>query len=150
MASAPISRSYLSKDGSQGLYAAVRYPGQVAHLVSISRRDGSVTPLAEIRGSKGYTVTSLAYDPQAETLFYTSNNNTSYRNLEALDLRTGKARMLLQAARIGDIVYNPADRSLWGLRFVNGLDVLVRIPYPYNEWYRHCTSFPRRRAGLRS
>jgi hypothetical protein len=130
-----VSRGYLSRDGSK-LYAAVRYPGQVAHLVSISRRDGSVTPLAEIRGSKGYTVTSLAYDPQAETLFYTSNNNTSYRNLEALDLRTGKARMLLQAARIGDIVYNPADRSLWGLRFVNGLDVLVRIPYPYNEWQK--------------
>jgi hypothetical protein len=130
-----VSRGYLSRDGSK-LYVAVRYPGQVAHLVSISRRDGSVTPLAEIRGSKGYTVTSLAYDPQAETLFYTSNNNTSYRNLEALDLRTGKARMLLQAARIGDIVYNPADRSLWGLRFVNGLDVLVRIPYPYNEWQK--------------
>jgi hypothetical protein len=130
-----VSRGYLSRDGSK-LYVAVRYPGQVAHLVSISRRDGSVTPLAEIRGSKGYTVTSLAYDPQAETLFYTSNNNTSYRNLEAVDLRTGKARMLLQAARIGDIVYNPADRSLWGLRFVNGLDVLVRIPYPYNEWQK--------------
>jgi hypothetical protein len=128
-----VSRGYLSRDGSN-FYAAVRYPGQVAHLVSISRRDGSVRQLAEIKGSKGYTVTSLAYDPQTETLFYTSNNNTSYRNLEALDLRTGKTRMLLHAARVGDIVYNPADRSLWGLRFVNGLDVLVRIPYPYNEW----------------
>ena len=42
-----VSRVYLSKDGSK-LYAAVRYPGQVAHLVSISRRDGSVTQLAEI------------------------------------------------------------------------------------------------------
>src|SRR5215475_6289025 len=44
--------------------------------------------------------------------------------------------MLLQAARIGDIVFNPADRSLWGVRYINGLDVLVRIPYPYNEWYK--------------
>ena len=135
-----VSRSYLSKDGSK-LYMGVRYPGQVAHLVALSRRDGSVTQLAEIKGSKGYTVSSLAYDPQTETLFFTSNNVTTYRNLEALDLRTGKTRMLLHGGRIGDIVFNPVDHSLWGLRFVNGRDVLVRLPPPYNEWYRLYT-FP--------
>ncbi len=127
-----LSRSYLSTDGSK-LLTAVRYPGQVAHIVSIARRDGAVTELKEIKGARGYTVTSLAYDPGGGTLFYTTNNNT-YRNLEALDLHSGKSRMLLQAARIGDIVYNPADRSLWGLRFVNGLVVLVRVPFPYQTW----------------
>jgi hypothetical protein len=140
-----VSRSYLSKDGSK-LYMAVRYPGQVAHLVALSRRDGSVTPLMEIKGSKGYTVTSLAFDPQTETLFYTSNNVTSYRKLEALDLRTGKTRVLFHAGRIGDIVFNPADRSLWGLRFVNGRDVLVRLPPPYREWHRLYTFAPEEEA----
>ena len=91
-------------------------------------------------------MTSLASDPPV-TLFYTTNNNT-YRNLEALDLRSGKSRMLLQAARIGDIVYNPADRSLWGLRLVNGLVVLVRIPFPYKVAAAVCVSLER--AGLRS
>ena len=129
-----LSRSYLSTDGSK-LFTAVRYPGQVAHIVSIARRDGAVTELKEIKGARGYTVTSLAYDPAGGTLFYTTNNHT-YRNLEALDLHSGKSRMLLQAARIGDIVYNPADRSLWGLRFVNGLVVLVRVPFPYQTWER--------------
>jgi hypothetical protein len=127
-----VSRSYVSADGSK-LLTAVRYPGQVAHIVSIARSDGAVTELKEIRGARAYTVTSLAYDPGGGTLFYTSNNNT-FRNLEALDLRSGKSRMLLRAARIGDIVYNPADRSLWGLRFVNGLVVLVRVPFPYRSW----------------
>jgi len=136
-----VSRSYLSKDGTK-LYMAVRYPGQVAHLVALSRRDGSITQLAEIKGAKGYTVTSLAYDPQSETLFYTSNNTTTYRNLEALDLRTGKTHMLLRAGRIGDLAFNARDRSLWGLRFVNGRDVLVRLPPPYNEWYRLYTFAP--------
>jgi hypothetical protein len=140
-----VSRGYLSRDGSK-LYAAVRYPGQVAHLVSISRRDGSVTQLAEIKGSKGHTVTSLAYDPESETLFYTSNNTTTFRNLEALDLRTGKTRTLMHAARIGDIVFNRADRSLWGLRFSNGRDVLVRLPAPYNEWQRLYTFRPEEEA----
>ncbi len=127
-----VSRSYLSADGSR-LLAAIRYPGQVAHIVAIARSDGGVTPLKEIKGARGYTVTSLAYDPGSATLFYTTNNN-SYRNLEALDLNTGKSHMLLHAARIGDVVFNPTDRSLWGLRYENGFVVLVRIPFPYQEW----------------
>ena len=130
-----VSRSYLSPDGAT-LYTAVRYPGQVAHIVSINRSDGTVRELQEIKGAKGYTVTSLAYDPGAETLFYTTNNTTAYRNVEALDLRSGKSRKLLREARIGDIVYNPADRSLWGLRFKNGFVMLVRTPFPYKEWER--------------
>ena len=127
-----VSRSFLSADGSK-LLTAIRYPGQVAHIVSIARSDGTVTPLKEIRGARSYIVTSLAYDPRTETLFYTTNNST-FRNIEALDLRSGKSRMLLQAARIGDLVYNPTDRSLWGLRFSNAYVVLVRIPYPYRSW----------------
>jgi hypothetical protein len=126
-----VSRSYVSADGTR-LFAAVKYPGQLAHIVSISRRDGTVRELKEVKGATGYTVTSLAYDGGA-TLFYTTNN-INYRNLEALDLSTGKSHMLLKAARIGDIVYNPADRSLWGLRLNNGIVALVRIPYPYKQW----------------
>ncbi len=86
-----------------------------------------------MQGASGYTVTSLAYDPESETLFYTSKSNT-HRNLEALDLRTGTARTLLPEARIGDLVFNRADRSLWGLRLNNGFVMLVRIAYPYQEW----------------
>jgi hypothetical protein len=127
-----VSRSYLSADGTR-LFAAVKYPGQLAHIVSIARSDGTVTELKEVKGSSGYTVTSLAYDPAAGTLFYTTKNS-NYRNLEALNLRSGKSRMLLKGARIGDIVYNPADRSMWGLRLKNGYVQLVRVPFPYKEW----------------
>ena len=127
-----VSRTYLSSDGTR-LLAAIKYPGQLAHVASIRRSDGHVTEIKEVKGASGYTVTSLAYDPTTETLFYTTNNNT-HRNLEALDLRSGKSRMLFRAARIGDIVYNPTDRSVWGLRLNNGFVILVRIPYPYKEW----------------
>ena len=72
---------------------------------------------------------------QARRLFYVSNNN-NYRNVEALDLRSGKSRMLLKAARIGDIVYNSSDRSLWGLSFTGGFVVMVRIPSRTSEWQK--------------
>ena len=42
--------------------------------------------------------------------------------------------MLLKGQRIGDLAFNRADRSLWGLRTNNGYVILVRIPYPYTEW----------------
>ncbi|MBV8403821.1 MAG: hypothetical protein JO203_06475 [Gammaproteobacteria bacterium] len=127
-----ISRSFLSPDGTR-LYAAVRYPGQLAHIVSIDLSNGAVTRLNEVRGAASYVVTSLAYDPGSQTLFYTTDNS-NFRNLEALDLRSGKSRQLLKAARIGDIAFNSADRSLWGLRLDNGYVQLVRIPFPYRDW----------------
>ena len=140
-----VSRGYVSADGTH-LYMGVKYPGQLAHLVAIDRRDGSVTSLHEVKGASGYTVTSLAYDPGTETLFY-STNNSSHRNLEALDVRTGKARTLLEEVRIGDLVFNPADRSLWGLRLNNGFVMLVRIPYPYEEW-KTLYVFPSRQTAF--
>jgi hypothetical protein len=127
-----ISRAYLSRD-RQSLYAAVRYPGRVPSLVRVNLADGSVQELAEVVGAVPYKVTSLAFDDATETLFYTSNN-TSYRNLLAYDVKTGSSRTLLTEARIGDLAFNPADRSLWGLRTNNGFVMIVRIPYPYREW----------------
>jgi hypothetical protein len=127
-----VSRIYLSPDGSR-IFAGVKHPGQVAQIVSIDRSNGTVTELKEIKGARGYTVTSLAYDPVHATLFYTTDNITN-RNLEALDLNSGRSHRLLKAARIGDIVYNQTDRSLWGLRLNNGFAMLVRVPFPYKEW----------------
>jgi hypothetical protein len=127
-----ISRAVVSDD-QQTLYAAVRYPGRVPHLVSISLTDGSVKELAEVRGAVPYRVSSVAFDPEAGTLFYTTDNLT-FRNLLAYDLKTGKSRTLLEEQRIGDLAFNRADRSLWGLRTNNGYNILVRIPYPYTEW----------------
>ena len=129
-----LSRAVPSEDG-RTLYAAVRYPGRVPQLVSISLEDGAVTELQEIGEAMQYRVASVAFDPEAGTLFYTTDH-MGYRNLMAYDLKSGKARMLLEEQRIGDLAFNRADRSLWGLRTNNGYVILVRIPYPYKEWER--------------
>ncbi len=127
-----LSRALVSDD-RQTLYAAVRYPGRVPHVVAISLEDGSVKELAEVTGAMQYRVASLALDPEAGTLFYTTDN-LNFRNLLAYDLKTGKSKTLLKGQRIGDLAFNRADRSLWGLRTNNGFAILVRIPYPYTEW----------------
>ena len=42
--------------------------------------------------------------------------------------------MLLKDARIGDMVFSRADRSLWGIRHFNGISTLVKVPFPYKKW----------------
>ena len=115
------------------LYVAFNYQGLVAHVGAISLDDGSVQPIAEVKGPVLFTVTSLAWDPGSRMLFYTADSR-GYRDLMSLDPATGKTRMLLRDARIGDLAFNPADRSLWGVRHFNGIATLARIPSPYTEW----------------
>jgi hypothetical protein len=127
-----ISRMYY--DESTGIiYAGFRYPGVVEHIGALSTRDGSARRLADIKRGILYRVTSVAYDPTSGTIFFT-NDNLGLRDLMAVDVRSGESRLLLEHGRIGDIVFNPADRSLMGVRQQNGIASFVRIPYPYKEW----------------
>src|SRR6266545_3160956 len=127
-----VSRAYYDST-SRAIYLGIRYPGQVAHLAAIDVASGRITNLAEVLGASGYSVTALAYDPTSRTLFYTTGN-ADWRNLCALDLATGRSRVLLRNARIGDLAFDPADQSLWGVRHDNGFSTLVRLPPPYHEW----------------
>ena len=120
-------------EASGTLYGAFRYPGVIDQVGAMDTRDGSIRRLADIKRAMLYRVTSLAYDPAGGTLFFT-NDNLALRDLMAVDVKTGESRMLLEDARIGEIAFNRADRSLWGVSHVDGLASLVRIPYPYKEW----------------
>ncbi len=127
-----VSRSFYNSE-TRELYWGLRYPGVVAHLGALSIDDGATRKLVDIKGPMLYNVTSLALDPEAKTLYYTTDNY-AYRDLMSISVDGGKPKMLLKDARIGELVFNPEDRSLWGVRHLNGLATLVRIPYPYTEW----------------
>ncbi len=120
-------------EASGTLYGAFRYPGVVEHVGALDTRDGTIRRIADIKRAMLFRVASLAYDPAGGTLFFT-NDNLALRDLMAVDVKTGEQRMLLEDARIGEIAFNKADRSLWGVSHVAGLAALVRIPYPYKEW----------------
>jgi hypothetical protein len=134
-----VSRAHY--DGSsRTIYAAFNYPGVVAHIGSIGLDDGKIERLAEIKGPVIYSVTSLAFDPAARALFYTTDNG-AFRDLVKLDIATRRSEVLMKDGRIGDLVFSQADRSLWGIRHLNGICTLVRIPPPYKEW-RQVFSWP--------
>ena len=134
-----VSRAYYDP-ALRTIYAAFNYPGVVAHVGAIRTDDGRIEKLADIKGPLIYTVTSLAYDPGERVLFYTTDNG-SYRDLIRLDPATRRADILMKDARIGDLVFSKGDRALWGVRHLNGICTLVRIPYPYREW-KQVVSWP--------
>lgn len=129
-----VSRAYFEPDPGL-LYAAFNYPGAVAHVGAINVETGEVERIVDIKGPIIYTVTSLAYDPFDKVLFYTTDNG-AHRDLVRVDPRTRRTRVLIKDARIGDLAFNRADRSLWGIRHFNGIVSLVRMAPPYAEWTR--------------
>ncbi len=128
-----ISRMYYD-ESTGNIYAGYRYTGVVEHIGALNIRDGSVRRLVDIRRAMLYRVASVAYDPASGTLFYT-DHNLGWRDLMSVDVKTGESKTLFPEARIGEIVFNPADRSLIGVRHSNGIAMLVRLPYPYTQWF---------------
>lgn len=129
-----ISRSYYDPS-TRTVYGAFNYQGAVAHVGAISLDTGRVERLVDIKAPVIYTVTSIAWDPGSRTLFYTTDN-TAYRDLVALDPATRKTRLLMKDARVGSLAFDQADGSIWGIRHLNGLCTIVRIPRPYTQWHQ--------------
>ncbi|HEY6842562.1 MAG TPA: hypothetical protein VI391_00205, partial [Thermoanaerobaculia bacterium] len=127
-----ISRSFYDPDRKL-LYVAIDRPAEPAQIVSIDT-NGNIKPLADVTGPALYFVTSLAYDPSARKIFYTTNNSRGWRDLNELDLQSGRHRMLLKNCRIGDLVVNRADHAIWGIQHHNGHSILVRLAPPYDKW----------------
>ena len=124
-----MSRGYVDEK-TNSLVAAFRFPGQIGFLGTMDLATGRLRKLTELKGMMLYKVTSLAFDPDARKAYYT-NDNYAFRDLMEVDVDSGARRMLLKDARIGDIVVNPRDKSIWGIRHQNGYATLVRIPPPY-------------------
>ncbi|MBI4427644.1 MAG: hypothetical protein HY562_00830 [Ignavibacteriales bacterium] len=127
-----VSRAFYDKKVRK-IYAAINYPGQVAHIAAINIDHGSVEQICDVKGGALYYVSSLAYDSSAQVLFYTTDNN-KWRDLNMVDVKTGESKLLIQDARTGDLAFNSADKSLWGVRHFIGFSTLVRIPPPYTDW----------------
>jgi hypothetical protein len=124
-----VSRAFYDAK-SNSLIGAFRYPGVIGHIGVLSLTTGKTHRLGDIKGAMLYRVTSLAFDPKARTIYYTEDNY-AYRDVIAVNIDTGARHMLLRDARIGDLVVNPVDGAIWGIRHQNGFATLVRIPQPH-------------------
>lgn len=132
-----ISRAFVDP-GTGELITAANYPGTLPHIAAIHLETGAIRRLTYVRGPMLYTVTSLAFDPAGRRLFYTTDNS-QWRDLRMIDLATGEDRELVRDTRAGDLAYNRADGSVWGVRHDLGLSTIVRMVAPFTRWEQICT-----------
>jgi len=106
----------------------------------VSLKDGSMRKLTTIKGPSLYRVTSMVFDPDAEKAYFTTDNN-ALRDLVELDVKTGETKLLLTDDRVGDLAFDPVDKSIWGMRHLNGLDTMVRIRAAHDS-FNQVITFP--------
>ncbi len=133
-----VSREFFDSE-NRTLYAAINYPGEFAHVAAINVDTGEIRKICEIPTPALYYVCSLAYDDSSSTLFFTTDNSRSWRDINAVNVHTGETRVLLKNIRTGDLVFNRADKSLWGVQHDNGRSSLVQFPPPYEDGYKVMT-----------
>ncbi|MBA2933872.1 hypothetical protein HZF05_07125 [Sphingomonas sp. CGMCC 1.13654] len=124
-----VSRTFYDPK-TNSLIGAFRYPGVLAFVGTLSLDTGKIRKLTGIKGAMLYSVTSLAYDPDSRTAYYTEDNY-AFRDVLSVNVDTGQRKVLLRDARIGELVVDLKDKSIWGLRHQDGFATLVRIPPPY-------------------
>ena len=148
-----VSRAFYDPDDRLHLRRPELSRRRVERRRGSRAKTGAIERLVDIKGPLIYTVTSLVWNPSDRQLYYTTDNG-AHRDLVRLDPATGRTEVLQKDVRIGDLAYNAADRSIWGVRHLNGLATLVRIKPPYTDWervitlaVRHRDVRPRRLAG---
>jgi hypothetical protein len=129
-----VSRGFFDED-SRKLYTAVNYPGEFSHIAEIDVDSGRMRKICEIETPALYYVTGLAYDPESGTLFFTTDNSRGWRDLNSVDIATGKTKVLCKNNRTGDLVYCGADSTIWGMRHDNGFTSIVMFTPPYEDGY---------------
>lgn len=114
------------------IYAAINHPGIISQVAEIDIRTGRIRKIATLDSPELYYSTHLAYNAKKEKI-YISEQNSKYRNLVEIDVVTGKKSVLNPFTRTGDLVFNPADQSIWGVKNDNGYSILVKMPEPYKQ-----------------
>ncbi|MFH1212708.1 MAG: hypothetical protein V1681_01340, partial [Candidatus Neomarinimicrobiota bacterium] len=127
-----VSRSFLDSTRNL-LYTGVKFPGQIAHIAAIDLKSGRLEKICDIKGASTYYTTNLLFDPSSDRLFFTTDNY-KYRDLNCVCLKDHKATRLITDVRTGDLAFDPADKSIWGVRHENGISTLVRIRSPYKDY----------------
>ena len=106
-----ISRAYLSADKTNALRRPSAIPGACRTSSQFRWQTARVKELAEIKGAIALSRDVARLRSRRRRRCSIRRTICDYRNLMAYDIKTGKSRTLFEAARIGDLAFNP-DRTV--------------------------------------
>jgi hypothetical protein len=127
-----VTQAHLDRSGVRVLFGS----HQSHRITAVHRLDlesGSIERLGSIPTPSLTGLASTAFDPERGLFFYTTNNNTLFRDVHVLDVATRKSRLLFENARVGQLTVSPRTRELWGVRHSRGRATLVASEFPYQK-----------------
>ncbi len=127
-----VTQGYPDKTG-QYLYFGSHRPHHFAALIKLDLQTGETTTLHTMPTPKLVGVASTAFDPEFGFFFFTTHNERGYRDIWAVDVKTGANKLVFRDTRLGAFCIHPRNHSLWGIRVHNGLSVLCFSPFPYRK-----------------
>lgn len=125
------SRQFFDKKRNS-IITAINYPGNLAHIAEICLETGNIREIAPVKSPRLLFVTNIAYNEEDGIVIYT-DNNMNYRDLCFVDINNGKLIKRLEYLRLGDLAFNKADKSIWGIRSYNGRNNITRLLPPYDK-----------------
>ena len=72
-------------------------------------------------------VSSVTYSAVDDKIFYTTDNDR-WRDLNSYDLKSGATHRLQKDFRTGDLAFDKTDKSIWGIKHLNGYSTIVQVP----------------------
>ena len=104
---------------------------QLTALNTLNLDNGSIGKIGTLPSPSILQIASTAFDPTSGLFFYTTNNNTLFRDIQVQDIKTGQSKMLFENVRTGQLTVSPQTHELWGIRHAEGRASLVYAAYPY-------------------
>lgn len=127
-----VTHPYLDQSGDN-IYFGFHRPDHLAGIKKINLKTGEQEEISSLPTPSYITVSSTAFDKKTGLFFYTTNNNELYRDIWALDVKSGDTKELFKDFRIGDLTVSPETHELWGLRHSGGGITLAHSDYPYHK-----------------
>ena len=133
-----VSQPYYDHKTNSVIYSYHR-SHHLATLQSFNLQNRSSEEIVSLPTPSILQVASLAFDEETGLLFYTTNNNQLYRDVQVLDLDSRDEKMLFENIRIGDLAVSSVNKDLWGIQHESGLVTMLYSPYPFKEVNPVCT-----------
>lgn len=127
-----ITKSYYDTAGKFLIYG-YNTPGSLAGIGELNLDNYKFKKIGTLPTPSLVRVASTAYDDSKKLFFYTTNNNDLFRDINVINIRTKKSRLLFKDCRAGDLTVSSHTHDLWGVVHENGRTGIVYSLFPYKS-----------------
>ncbi len=128
-----VSTPYFSPEKGEILFAYQR-KDHLASIGALNLKSMEFKDLETLPTPGMSQVSSTAFDPANGIFYFTTNNNQLFRDLNALNINTGKVSPVMEDERTGNITLDWTNKTIWGVRHNAGEVSVVYSKPPYKEF----------------